>query len=131
MTFSTGPLASVMLCIAVFPLNIPSTSNNIFLHSAFNRVRIMLIIAGLPLPYASTRNQLFNKPGVAGAVLQTPLSLINSFIESSFSSKSLEYHKLQTIRARELQFERVLTPQHFTCHMSHVTCPMLCVTCHK
>ena len=130
MTSSTGPLARVMLGIADFPLIIPSTSNHIFLHGAFNTARIMLVIAGLPLPNASTRNQLFNRPGVTGAVLQTPLSLIISFIESYFSSKSSEYHKLQTIRARELQFERMLTPQHVTCHMSHAPCYVSHVTCH-
>ena len=41
-------------------------------------------------------------------VLQTPLSLIHSFInsvtQSSFSSKSSKYHKSQTIKARELTF---------------------------
>ena len=36
--------------------------------------------------------RLVNRPGVAGAVLQTPC---NSFIESAFSSKSLKYHKSQ------------------------------------
>ena len=56
-------------------------------------------------------------------VLQTPLSLIHSFInsvtQSSFSSKSSKYHKSQTIKARELTFLWECSPPS-TCHMSHV-----------
>ena len=43
---------------------------------------------------------VFNRPGVAGAVLQTP----SSFIEWSFSSKSSKQFLSQTVRARELTF---------------------------
>ena len=46
-----------------------------------------------------------NSPGVAGAVLQTPLLLINKFMSpQSFCSNIFE------------------TPSHITCHMSHITC---------
>ena len=47
---------------------------------------------------------IFNRPGVAGAVLQTPSSLIDSVSESAFSSQSSRYHKSQSRRARELKF---------------------------
>ena len=43
---------------------------------------------------------LFNRPGVVGAVLQTPLSLITSLAESPFSSKPSKYRHTQTVRAR-------------------------------
>ena len=73
---------------------------------------------------------VFNRPSVAGAVLQTPLSLIHSLIGDLFSFKSSKHHKSQTIRARELTFwENVYPPPHVTCHMSHVTCHVSCVTC--
>ena len=79
---------------------------------------------------------VFNRPGVAGAVLQTPLSLIESvsqFVSQwAFSSKSSKYCKSQSGRARELPFwENVYPPQHVTCHMSCVTCHMSHVTCNK
>ena len=51
---------------------------------------------------------LFNRPGVAGAVLQTP-SVLHSFIHSAFSSESFRRLQSQTIRAMS----------HVTCHMSH------------
>ena len=51
--------------------------------------------------------------------------------QSAFSSKSLKYHKSQTVGARELTFlENVHPPQHVTCHMSHVTCDVSHVMCH-
>ena len=54
--------------------------------------------------YKFEANVVINRPGEAGAVLETASSLINSLIESSFSSRSLKYHKSQTVRARELKF---------------------------
>ena len=50
---------------------------------------------------------IFNRPGVAGAVLQTP--------------------KSQTVRAWERK--NVDPQQHITCHVSHVTCHVSYVTC--
>ena len=52
--------------------------------------------------------------------------LIYSSIETSFVSKSSKYHKSQTIRTRELKFERMFTPYN----IPHITCHMSCVTCH-
>ena len=61
-----------------------------------------------------------NRPGVAGAVLQTHSSLRRS----SFSSKSSEHLHSQTVRAREIQFweKDHLPPPPVTCHVSHVGC---------
>ena len=47
---------------------------------------------------------VFNRPGAAGAILQTPLSLNNAFIDGSLSSKSSKHHYSQTVRARDLKF---------------------------
>ena len=86
---------------------------------------------------------LINRTGVAGAVLQSPPSLIHWFNDSlsqrSFSSKSSEHHKSQTIRARDLKcWHNVyhlscVTLWHLppvasdvspiTCHLSWVPCP--------
>ena len=63
-----------------------------------------------------------NRPDVAGAVLQSPLSLIDSFIDSSIqksvSSKPPKHHYTQKIRVRELRFWKNVHPQPcVTCHM--------------
>ena len=51
---------------------------------------------------------VFNRPGVASAVLQTPFSLIQLLthrsFSSSFSSKLSKHHYTQTLRAREFFF---------------------------
>ena len=79
---------------------------------------------------------IFNRPGVAGVVLQTSLSFIQSVSPWAFSSQSSRYHKSQTIRARELKFwENVRPQQHVTyicvtCHMLHVIFHVSHVTCH-
>ena len=44
---------------------------------------------------------VINRPGVAGAVLQTSLSLIDSLSQRSFSSKPSKHHYTQTVTARE------------------------------
>ena len=53
-------------------------------------------------------SKIINRPGVAGAALQTPLSFIHWFIHSlmncAFSSESSKRLQSQTIRARELKF---------------------------
>ena len=89
---------------------------------------------------ASCNIIIFNRPGVAGAVLQSPLSLIHWL--RSFSSKSSKHHKSKTIRASDLKFchnVHLLTQcsPHVMCHASCVTChmsPLMChlshVTCH-
>ena len=54
--------------------------------------------------YTGFACKVFNRPGVAGAVLQTPPSLINRFIDSSFVEISSNHHNFQTVRARDLKF---------------------------
>ena len=83
----------------------------------------------------SKLGQVFNRSGIAGADLQTPLSLIHLFIswfiQWSYSSRSLKYHISQTIRANELKiWKNVHPPQHVTCQLSCVTCQVAHVTCH-
>ena len=75
-------------------------------------------------------SMFFNRPGVAGAVLQTPFWLIHSLTNSSFSSKYSRHLHSQTVWARDLEFwENVHLPWCVTCHISHVTGHMLCFTC--
>ena len=60
------------------------------------------------------------RPGVAGAVLQTPALLTDSLNGSSFSTKSSEYLHYQTVRARELKFrQNVPFTSPLMCHMLH------------
>ena len=74
---------------------------------------------------------LINRPGVAGAVLQTTLSLIDSISQSFFSSQSSKYNFSQTVKARTLTFiENFHHPLCVKCHMSGVTCHMSCVMWH-
>ena len=47
---------------------------------------------------------IFNRPGVAVAVLQTPLSLIASVPHLSLSSKSSKRLHSKALKARELTF---------------------------
>ena len=81
---------------------------------------------------------LINRPGEAGAVLQTPLlliemisSLINWVTESSFVKISSKHLHSQTFRDMDLTFwESVHLTQRVTCHMSCVMCHVSCVMCH-
>ena len=67
--------------------------------------------------------RLVNRPGVAGAVLQSPPLLTDWLIDSSFIPK--------TIRARELKFwENVHPTPCVMCHLSPVTCYLSHVICH-
>ena len=86
-------------------------------------------------PLLSYSGAIFNRPGVAGAVLQTDLSLsdsfIDSFIEWSFSPRSSNHFHAQNVWARELKFWEKVHPRPWvTCSFSHVTCQVSCVTCH-
>ena len=82
---------------------------------------------------------LINRQGVAGAVLQTAASSFihyfsHSLIQSSFSSQSSTHHKSQTVRARELKFDKKFTPHlvsQVTCHVAYVTCQASGVVCHR
>ena len=69
---------------------------------------------------------VFNRPGVAGAVLQTPLSLIHSIIHKVTrpfpSNLQNTFLHSQTVWARYLKlWENVQFPTCVSCHMSRVT----------
>ena len=79
---------------------------------------------------------MINRPGVAGAVPQTPLSLIN-LLTNSVNHPLWKYFLIhcifQTIRDRDLEIWGNVHPHHvshFTCYMSHVTCHVSHVTWH-
>ena len=75
--------------------------------------------------------QIINRPGVAGAVLQSPPLLTYLLIKSAFSSRYSQHHKSQTVRAGQLKFwENVHTTPCGMCHVSGVTCQVSPVTCH-
>ena len=74
---------------------------------------------------------VINRPGVAVAVLQTPLSPINSIIPPNL--QKIINHKL--LELGTCNFVTVFTTHvcnvlHVTCHMSLATCHKSCVTCH-
>ena len=72
------------------------------------------------------KSELFNRTGVAGAVLQSPPSPTDSLIDWSFSSNTF-----QNGRARELKFwENVHPTLYEMCHVSCVRCHLSPVTCH-
>ena len=65
----------------------------------------------------------FNRPSVAGAVLQTLLCLIHSATKSSFVTMSSKHLQSQTIKARDMKFlEKVHHPLCVIYHMSGVRC---------
>ena len=65
--------------------------------------------------------KIFDRPGVAGADLQTSLWFIQSLTESSFVKISSKHHLSQTIRARDLTFWKNVHISIVTFHISHVT----------
>ena len=67
--------------------------------------------------------------------------LVNELSQSvGLFLQNFKNYKSQTVRARDLTFERMFTPHNMshvtshvssvTCHMSHVTCHMTHVICH-
>ena len=86
--------------------------------------------------------RIINRPGVAGAVLQTPPSLIDSsihplwkYLQTIITSKPLELGTWNVDTMFTIPYvshmSRVMCHvSHVTCHVSHVTCHMSCVTCH-
>ena len=80
----------------------------------------------------TTANGLFNRPGVAGAVLQTYSYLINNWVFCVFCGKSSKHLHSQVNRARNLKFGQnfkfsPLVTYHMSCVMRHLSY----VTCHK
>ena len=79
--------------------------------------------------------QIFNRPSVAGAVLQTHSSFIDSLTPSlsqwSFVKISSKHLYSQTIKAREPHLSHDMCHMScVTCHVSRVTCQVSHVTCH-
>ena len=76
---------------------------------------------------------IFNRPGVAGAVLQIPSSFINWLIKRvnyPFPKISAKHLHSPTRRARDLKFRwNFHLPLSVTCHVSHVTCHVSHVIC--
>ena len=76
--------------------------------------------------------KVFNRPSVAGAFLQKPLSQMHSFIhqllQSSFSLKPSKHHYTQAMKTGAELFREFSPPT--TCHMSCVICHVSLVTCH-
>ena len=71
---------------------------------------------------------VFNRPAVAGAVVQKPLSLINWLSKSSFSSKSSRHLHSKPDDLGIWNLRECSTPS--MCHKSHVPWHMSYVTCH-
>ena len=70
---------------------------------------------------------IFNRPGVAGDVLQTALSLINWLIGWVTDPFPPNVHNIRNPKPLELEswnFESMFTPHHVLCHVSPVTCHM-------
>ena len=67
---------------------------------------------------------VFNRPRCSTTTFVIE-GLIKPFIESSFGEISSKHCILKTVRARELNFERMFTP-HISCVkcVSHITCQM-------
>ena len=79
---------------------------------------------------------LFNRAGVARAVLQSPLSFINSLINWVTAPLVQISSKPCNPKPEQLgswKFKRMFISQYVSCvmcHVSRVTCPMSHVTCH-
>ena len=85
---------------------------------------------------------IINRPGVAGAIHQTPSALVNYFSKSAFVEISSKHLHSQFVRAKELKFlenvhRTMYHMSHVMCHvswvmghMSHLTSHMSHVTCY-
>ena len=85
-------------------------------------MQIVALIQKNPASKAKfTENELvkkFNRPGVAGAVLQSPLSFINSLSEIF---KECSSHTICHVSCVMCHMSRVMFHlSHVTCHLSHV-----------
>ena len=69
--------------------------------------------------------QIINRPGVAGAVLQSPSLLIDWRSEWPFTSKPSNPDYTETVRARKTTFWETVHPQrHVTCQVSSLLYPV-------
>ena len=74
---------------------------------------------------------MFTRPGEAGALSQTPLSLIKTLSQSSLVKISSSKLHSQKVRAREMTFlKKVHLPPPVMCQMACVICHVSCVSCH-
>ena len=65
----------------------------------------------IPPPLSNTVSSHTNRPLIAGAVPQTPLSFIDSFSQSSFVEISSEHQHSYTVRARDSDQQIVFFPR--------------------
>ena len=96
----------------------------LFLLSKWRSQSVEGLLSTGPTPSCLTLAILFNRLGVARAVIKTPLWLTDWF-QRSFSSKSSKYIHSKTVWGMGLKFlENVPLPSCVMCLMSHVTCHM-------
>ena len=106
LTFFKFNLSIFIFVILFFVNHVPFEPfwcHDIFIHPPHPKIHFNLFPSISPLKESGmeygtnfTWTYVFNRPGVAGAVLQTALSLINSLIESSFPPQFSRHHKSQT-----------------------------------
>ena len=79
----------------------------------------------------------FNRPGVAGAILQTPLIFFDLLTDSLILCENIfNKHSLPNRKSSGTDILRERSPpltchvSCVTCHMSHVTCHVSCGQCH-
>ena len=75
---------------------------------------------------------IINRPGVAGAVVQTALSFIK-WLSEPFPPDIQNIIASKPLELESWNFDRMFTPYHVSCvmcHVSRVTCHMAPVTCH-
>ena len=78
-----------------------------------------------------TDYRVFKRPGVAGAVLQSPPSF--NWVSNPSVQISSKHCQSQTGKARQLKFFENVHPRYVSCvlcHVSCVTCHVSPVTCH-
>ena len=80
--------------------------------------------------------KVYNRPGVDGVVLQTPLPLINFVIRSISAPVPPNVHNIittMTFKLENCHFEKMFTQQQVSpvmCHLSRVPHHLSHVTCH-
>ena len=71
---------------------------------------------------------VFNRPGIAGAVLQTPPSFVNCLFLQIFRTPSLPNHRSEGAEILREGLGGTFHVSHVTCHASRVICHMSCAT---
>ena len=92
---------------------------------------ISLFWPTIALFFFSSSVSIINRPGVAGAVLQTTLSLINWVILCGNIFHTLPLPNRKSLSCVTCHVSHVVCHiSCVTCHVSHVMCHISCVTCH-